>query len=169
MPGTTRRRVSGLRGVTMPCSIISVKGRYGARPSSRVLWPTRTRSPRASASVSISWVSRVLPTPASPETSTSEPCPRRASSTARRRSARSRSRPTNGVWRTGPAVPPASRPHSTTYSRQRSGNPRSQYSPRSTNENVPVASTASRTAAVTRIWPPTASDMTREAAWTSWP
>src|SRR5215218_463475 len=63
-----RRRVVGLRGVTMPCSIISVKGRYGAWPSSLALWPARTRSPRASASASISWISRVLPTPASPET-----------------------------------------------------------------------------------------------------
>ena len=117
------RRVAGLRGVTMACSIISVKGRYGARPSSLALCPVRTRSPWASASASTSCNSRVLPTPASPETSTNEPWPTRASSTARRRSARSRSRPMNGVW-AGPMA--SSRPHSASYSRQRSGNPRSQ-------------------------------------------
>ena len=86
--------------------------------------------------------------------------------------ARSASRSTSGVSGAGTALVRAAAEvwfQDTSYSRQRSGNPRSQNSPESRKDQSTCSSACLRTSSEVRICPPTASAITRAAACTACP
>ena len=152
--------------------MISTYGRYGRAPLISTQCPVSSRIPRAWASSAISATNRDLPTPGSPATKASLPCPASVSSTSRRRLARSASRSTNGVSTAGTALgrtPTGVSLQATSYRRQRSGKPRSQKSPKSRNDKSSCGSACLRTSSEVRICPPTASTITCAAACTACP
>ena len=111
-------------------------------------------TPRVRASAINSSARRLFPTPASPPTSTSEPCPRIACSRRRRNSARSASRPTNGVCSRSDNTPgPTASSQDTVKSRMGLGKPFSCVSPWSSSLTVVASPRTTFTASDTRISP----------------